>query len=70
MRRLPSILLQKLRGKKSLYLVMTSDRGFSGAYNHNITQKVLEHIEAGGKNAEIIAIGQKGYEFLVAGTLI
>ena len=41
-----------------------------GAYNHNITQKVLEHIEAGGKNAEIIAIGQKGYEFLVAGTLI
>ncbi|HOL79496.1 MAG TPA: ATP synthase F1 subunit gamma [Clostridiales bacterium] len=49
--------------KKSLYLVRTSDRGFAGAYNHNITQKVLEHIEAGGKNAEIIAIGQKGYEF-------
>jgi F-type H+-transporting ATPase subunit gamma len=48
--------------KNSLYIILTSDRGFSGGYNANIVAKALEHMNQ-GKNEKILTIGSKGYDF-------
>jgi F-type H+-transporting ATPase subunit gamma len=48
--------------KNSLYIVLTSDRGFSGGYNANIVAKALDHMNQ-GKNERILVVGSKGYEF-------
>lgn len=48
--------------KNSLYIVLTSDRGFSGGYNANIASKALEHMNQ-GKNEKILVVGAKGYEY-------
>jgi F-type H+-transporting ATPase subunit gamma len=48
--------------KSSLYIILTSDQGFSGAYNANIIAKVLEHMNE-GKKEKILAVGSKGYEY-------
>ncbi len=47
--------------KHSLYIILTSDRGFAGAYNAKILYKALEHMQ--GKNEKILVIGSKGYDF-------
>lgn len=47
--------------KNSLYIILTSDRGFSGGYNANIISKALEHMNH-GKNEKILVVGNKGYE--------
>ncbi|HHT36619.1 MAG TPA: ATP synthase F1 subunit gamma [Firmicutes bacterium] len=53
----------KLReAKNSLYIVLTSDRGFSGGYNANIMAKALEHMNQ-GKNEKLLVIGSKGHEY-------
>lgn len=44
--------------KKSLYIVITADRGLCGGYNINAIKKVLEDVEDKEK-ASIIVIGQK-----------
>ncbi|WP_432662598.1 ATP synthase F1 subunit gamma [Wukongibacter baidiensis] len=44
--------------KKSLYIVITSDRGLCGGYNINAIKKALEDIEEKEK-ASFIVIGQK-----------
>lgn len=49
--------------KNSLYLIITSDRGFAGGYNINIMQSALEHMNQ-GKNEKILILGSKGYEYL------
>ncbi len=49
-------------GKRhSLYIVITSDRGFAGGYNSNILHETLKHME--GRNEKILVMGTKGYEF-------
>lgn len=45
--------------KSSLYVVLTSDRGFAGGFNANITLTALEHMEQ-GKNEKLIVVGSKG----------
>jgi len=47
----------------SLYIIITADQGFSGAYNANIASKALEHMH--GKKEKILIVGGKGYEFLI-----
>lgn len=49
--------------KNSLYIILTSDRGFAGGYNAKILQKALKHMNQ-GKNEKILVIGSKGYEYL------
>lgn len=48
--------------KNSLYIILTSDRGFSGGYNANIMAKALEHMNQ-GKNEKLLVVGSKGYEY-------
>lgn len=48
--------------KHSLYIVLTSDRGYVGGYNANALDTALKHMEQ-GKNEKILAIGSKGIEF-------
>ncbi|NLJ57361.1 MAG: ATP synthase F1 subunit gamma [Tissierellia bacterium] len=47
--------------KNSLYIILTSDRGFSGGYNANIIAKAMEHMK--GKNEKILIVGSKGKEY-------
>lgn len=44
--------------KKSLYIVITGDRGLCGGYNINAIKKALEDIDS-KENASFIVIGQK-----------
>lgn len=48
--------------KNSLYVVLTSDRGFAGSYNANILTKALKHMNA-GKNEKILVVGSIGDTF-------
>lgn len=48
--------------KSSLYIVVTSDRGFAGGYNANIKAKVLDHMNQ-GKNEKILVVGAKGKDY-------
>lgn len=48
--------------KNSLYVVITSDRGFAGSYNSNILRKSLKHMTQ-GKNEKILVIGSKGRDY-------
>ena len=48
--------------KNSLYVVLTSDRGFAGSYNANILMKALKHMNE-GKNEKILVVGSIGDSF-------
>jgi len=48
--------------QNSLYIVLTSDRGFSGSYSASILAKALEHMDE-GKNEKILVVGSKGHHF-------
>ena len=48
--------------KNSLYIILTSDRGFSGSYSASIMAKALEHMDE-GKNEKILVVGSKGHHF-------
>ena len=49
--------------KSSLYIVMTSDQGFAGAYNSNVVRAAMDHIEDGQKNEKLLTVGYKGHEY-------
>jgi len=51
------------RVNRSAYLVITGDRGLCGGYNANLAQAALEHMEVHGKDAVIVAVGLKGYDY-------
>ena len=57
-----NIFFQRREEGNSAYLVITNDRGLCGNYNSNLTEKTLQHIEAGRSEMLIIA-GVKGYEY-------
>lgn len=48
--------------KHSLYVILTSDRGFSGGYTANINAAALKHMN-NGKNEKILVVGSKGYDY-------
>ena len=46
--------------KRTLFVVITADRGMAGAFNHNVLRKAHHEIDAVGKeNADIYCIGKK-----------
>lgn len=51
--------------KKSLYVVVTADRGLAGGYNSNIIRLVENEIRDNSDNALLIVIGSKGRDYFV-----
>jgi len=50
--------------KNVLYIVLTGDRGLCGSFNATVSKEALAYIEAlKDKNAKIIAIGSKGWDY-------
>ena len=50
--------------KNVLYIVLTSDRGLCGSYNATVSKEAIAYVEAlKDKNAKIIAIGSKGWDY-------
>ena len=57
-------LMQKREVSKTLYVVITSDRGMAGAFNTNILKKAQSDIDIDGKDqARIISIGKKSRDY-------
>ena len=57
-------LMQKRKVSKTLYVVITSDRGMAGAFNTNILKKAQSDIDVNGKEqAMIISIGKKSRDY-------
>lgn len=63
-------LLQPREMRKSLLIVVTSDRGLCGAFNTNVIRAAVHHVrnnypdrKANPGQLRIIAIGKKGFEF-------
>ena len=57
-------LMQKREVSKTLYVVITSDRGMAGAFNTNILKKAQSDIDVNGKEqAMIISIGKKSRDY-------
>ena len=59
-------LLQQREIKRTALIVITPDRGLSGALNSNILRRATQYIrtEAGDTAPKIIAVGKKGRDFL------
>lgn len=57
-----SIYLQNREVKKSLYIVITGDRGLAGGYNSNIIKSVVNDIKDKDE-ATLITIGSKGRDY-------
>lgn len=60
---LSHIYYQEREIKHSLYLVLTSDRGYVGSYNQNVKALAFKHMTEGNKNEKILSVGSKGYKF-------
>ena len=57
-------LMQEREVSKTLYVVITSDRGMAGAFNTNILKKAQSDIDVNGKeHAIIISIGKKSRDY-------
>ena len=57
-------LMQERKVSKTLYIVITSDRGMAGAFNTNILKRAQSDINANGKEqAMIICIGKKSRDY-------
>lgn len=48
--------------KKTMYIVITSDRGLAGGYNINVSKLALNHMDQ-KQNTEVITIGKKARDF-------
>lgn len=48
--------------KKSLYVVITGERGLCGGYNTNVIRKAVNHMATQG-DSTVIALGAKGREY-------
>lgn len=46
-------------------LVITSDKGLCGGYNHNLLRMVTEYLQAQEKPVKVITVGRKGRDFLL-----
>ena len=57
-------LMDQREVSKTLYVVITSDRGMAGAFNTNILKKAQQDIDINGKdNAMVISIGKKSRDY-------
>lgn len=63
-------LLQMREIKKSVLVVVTSDRGLCGAFNTNVVKAALNHIreqyperQASEHQVRIVTVGKKGFEY-------
>lgn len=57
-------LLDRRPIRKTAYLIVTGDRGLSGAYNANTLRQLKRDVESHGDNeVEVHVIGKIGYEF-------
>ncbi len=56
-------LLQVRDVEKSLYIVLTGDRGLAGGYNSNVLRLVENEIKERKDEVKLITIGSKGGEF-------
>jgi len=54
--------LQPREIKNTAYLVITGNRGLCGSYNTDLLAAALAHMD-GVKNAKIITVGSRGYDF-------
>lgn len=58
-------LLVRREENNILLIVVTGDKGLSGAFNANLLKAAMRFLEAkAGKNVDIIAVGRKGRDFL------
>lgn len=59
-------LLRREGGSRVRLIVVTSDRGLCGGFNHSIIAGALEHIRTtfAGKEVELVIVGRKGVEIL------
>lgn len=56
-------LLEEREVKNTLYIVLASDRGLAGGYNSNINRLVAADINDNNKNAKVITVGLKSFEY-------
>src|SRR5512146_1592313 len=58
-------LLERREEKNILLIVVTGDKGLSGAFNANLLKAAMRFIESkAGRNVDIVAFGRKGRDFL------
>lgn len=54
------LLQENQSAEKSLFIVITSDRGLAGAFNTNIIRTVNKAVKEVGGDVDVIALGKKG----------
>lgn len=60
-----SVYSEKRSGNKTLYIVVTSNRGLAGAFNSSVLKEVHKIARAGGASeAEFLTIGKKAFDGL------
>ena len=57
------VFFKEREGKRTAYALITSDRGLCGSYNSNIGAETLRHMNEGGREEQILAIGLRGKEY-------
>lgn len=55
--------LEKREIKRSLYIVITGDRGLAGGYNSNIIRLAENHMKNRNVEVTVIPVGQKGRDY-------
>jgi F-type H+-transporting ATPase subunit gamma len=64
-----SLLVPREEMKRSLLIVVTSDRGFCGAFNSNVIKAAVDHLKketaaaSGSASAGLVCVGKKGTDF-------
>jgi len=56
-------LLARREERRVDLLVLTSDRGLCGGYNHNLLRMAHRFLGSGGREASIAVVGRKGIEY-------
>jgi len=56
-------LLARREERRVDVLVLTSDRGLCGGYNHNLLRRAHRFLETGGREAAVAVVGRKGIEY-------
>ena len=59
------LLQERTKVNKLLVIIVTSDRGLSGAYNNNIIRHTLEHFSKIEQPVSFVAVGRKGRDLLI-----
>ncbi|PID86566.1 ATP synthase F1 subunit gamma [Candidatus Gracilibacteria bacterium] len=52
------------KGKKTLAVIITSNKGLCGGYNINVMKKVSNYIKETGEELEFISLGKRGAQFV------